>query len=244
MFRRLFVAWLAFVVLGMGAARPLAQAPSASGHWTGTIEVPGQPLQIEVDLKPSSGQDWIGTISIPAQNLKAFPLSAVQVQGRQVSFAMPQVPGSPTFKGELTADGAGILGDFTQGEGKTTFELKRAGEASIAPPPKSTPIAKELEGQWSGTLEAGGQQLRLTLKLANGADSATGSIVSVDQGGAEIPIASIVQTGSHLELGLPAIGGTFSGDLKDGKLAGEWKQGPGTLPLTFTRPLAGAAVVP
>jgi hypothetical protein len=234
--RRRCVAGLAFVVvLGAGAARLLAQAPTASGHWAGSIETPGQPLKIEVDLKPSTGQDWIGTISIPAQGLKAFPLSDVQVQGRQVSFAMPQVPGTPTFKGELTADGAGILGDFSQGEGKTTFELKRAGEASITPPPKSTAITKELEGQWSGTLEAGGQQLRLTLKLASGADGATGSIVSLDQGNAEIPIESIVQTGSHLELILPKIAGSFSGDLKDGKLAGEWKQGPGTLPLTFTR---------
>jgi hypothetical protein len=234
--RRRFVAALAFVVvLGAGAATSLAQTPSASGHWTGAIEVPNQPIQIEVDLKPSEGQAWIGTINIPAQNLKGFPLANVQVEGRQVSFAMPQVPGAPTFKGELTADGASILGDFTQGEGKTTFALKRAGEASITPPPKSTPITKEMEGQWSGTLDAGGKQLRLTLKLASGASGATGSIVSVDQGNAEIPIESIVQTGSHLELLLPKIAGSFFGDLKDGKLAGEWKQGPGTLPLTFTR---------
>lgn len=236
--RRRFVTGIAFVVVLVAGAAPShaqAQAPSAAGHWTGAIEVPGQPIQIEVDLKPSTGQNWIGTITIPAQNLKGFPLSEVQVQDRQVSFGMKQVPGAPTFKGEVTADGASILGDFTQGEGKTTFALKRAGEASITPPPKSTPITKEIEGQWSGTLDTGGQQLRLTLKLANGADAATGSIVSVDQNNAEIPIGSIVQSGSHLELTLPMIAGSFSGDLKDGKLAGEWKQGPGTLPLTFTR---------
>ena len=234
--RRQLVTWLAFVVAALaGTGRSHAQTPNASGHWTGAIEVPGQPIQIEVDLKPSTEQAWIGTITIPAQNLKGFPLADVQVKDRQVSFAMPQVPGAPTFKGELTADGASILGDFTQGEGKTTFALKRAGEASITPPPKSTPITKEMEGQWAGTLEAGGQQLRLTLKLANGAGGATGSIVSLDQGNAEIPIESIVQNGSHLELLLPKIAGSFSGDLKDGKLAGEWKQGPGTLPLTFTR---------
>lgn len=234
--RRRFVTSLAFaVVLGAGAVPSHAQAPTASGHWTGAIEVPGQPIQIEVDLKPSSGQDWMGTITIPAQNLKAFPLSDVQIQGRQVSFAMKQVPGTPTFKGEVTADGTGLLGDFTQGEGKTTFELKRAGEASITPPAKSTAITKEVEGQWTGTLDAGGNQLRLTLKLANGAEGATGSIVSVDQGGAEFPVTSIVQSGTHLELSVPAVAGSYSGDLKDGKLAGEWKQGPGTLPLTFTR---------
>lgn len=235
MSRRQFVTWIAFVVTaGLGTASAHAQGPTASGHWSGAIEVPAQPIAIEVDLKPD-GQGWIGTISIPSQNLKAFPLSAVEVQGRQVGFAMPQVPGAPTFKGEVTTDGASILGDFTQGEGKTTFALKRTGEAAIAAPPKSTAITKDIEGQWSGTLDTGAQQLRLTLKLANGADGATGTIVSVDQGNAEIPIGSIVQSESHLELTVPMVAGSFTGDLKDGKLAGTWKQGPGTLPLTFTR---------
>jgi NAD(P)-dependent dehydrogenase (short-subunit alcohol dehydrogenase family) len=43
------------------------------------------------------------------------------------------------------------------------------------------------------------------------------------------------QAGSHLTLELPAISGSYSGDLKDGKLVGTWTQGPGTLPLEFVR---------
>ena len=229
----------AVVVLAAAVSVPAVaragQAPSASGHWTGVLNTPAQPLDVEVDLKPGTPPAWVGTISIPAQNLKAFPLSSIAVEGTAVSFVMANIPGTPTFKGTLSADGATLSGDFAQGGGSIPFTMTRKGDAVITPPAKSTTVTKDLEGTWNGTLAAGGQTLRLTLKLANGAEAATGSIVSVDQGGVEIPIASIVQAGSHLTLELPTIGGSYAGDLKDGKLVGTWSQGPGSLPLEFVR---------
>ena len=83
----------------------------------------------------------------------------------------------------------------------------------------------------------GGTVLRLKLTLANRAEGgATGTLVSVDQGGVEIPITTVTQTASRLELALPTIGGSFSGDLKEGRLTGDWKQGAGALPLVFHPP--------
>jgi len=226
------------VALGAGlslAPAASAQTPTAAGHWTGVLETPAQPLDVEVDLKPGTPPAWVGTISIPAQNLKAFPLSSIDVQGTSVSFVMANVPGTPTFKGTLAADGMTLSGDFAQGGGSLPFKMTRKGDAVIATPARSTAITKDLEGTWAGALAVGGQTLRLTLKLAGGADGATGSIVSVDQGGAEIPITTITQAGSHLTLELPSIAGSYSGDLKDGKLVGTWSQGPGSAPLDFTR---------
>jgi hypothetical protein len=211
-----------------------AQTPSAAGHWTGVLDTPAQPLDVEVDLKPDAPPAWVGTISIPAQNLKAFPLS-VEVQGTAVSFVMANVPGTPTFKGTLAADGATISGDFSQGGGSIPLKLTRKGDAVFTAPAKSTVITKDLEGTWNGSLAAGERTLRLTLKLANGPDAATGSIVSVDQRGVEFPITTITQAGSQLTLELPSIAGSFSGELKDGKLIGTWRQGPGSAPLEFTR---------
>jgi hypothetical protein len=136
-----------------------------------------------------------------------------------VTFAMKGIPGDPVFKGRLSADGGSLSGDFMQGGARLPFQLKRTGEATIAEAPKSTPVAKEVEGNWEGSLNAGGTVLRLKLKLANRPEGgATGHVVSVDQGGAEIPI-----------------GASYSGELKDGRLVGDWKQGPGTLPLVFSR---------
>ena len=80
-----------------------------------------------------------------------------------------------------------------------------------------------------------GKTLRLNLKLINQDGAATGMLISVDQGGAEIPLSSIVQTDAHLAFTVPGVGGSYEGDLKDGQIVGNWTQGPGSLPLTLKR---------
>ena len=210
-------------------------AGAPSGHWEGAIQVPGQELRIEVDLQKTADK-WEGTISIPAQSLKAFPLSAIAVKADSVSFAMKGVPGDPVFNGTLSKDSKTLSGDFSQGGGTIPFALTRTGEAKIDPVPKSTPVTKDLEGSWEGALDVDGKILRLTLKLANQpGGAAAGTMISVDQGGAEVPIAAVIQTGSQLKLLLPVIVGTYEGELKDGLLTGKWTQGPRTWPLVFKR---------
>ena len=61
-------------------------------------------------------------------------------------------------------------------------------------------------------------------------------LVSVDQGGVEIPISSITQTLSHLAFAISLINASYAGDLKDGEIVGTWTQGPASLPLVFKRP--------
>ena len=217
----------------LSVAQPAA---GPSGHWEGAIQVPGPELKIEIDLAPR-GDKWEGTIAIPAQGLKGFPLSAITVQGDSVSFALNGVPGDPQFKGTLSKDSKSLAGQFSQGGGTIPFAVTRTGDAKFEALPKSTPITKDLEGSWEGSLDANGTILRLIVKLSNGPDGvAKGTMVSLDQGGAELPIAAVVQTGSHLKLLVQAIAGTYEGDLKDGQLTGTWTQGPGTLPLVFKRP--------
>jgi len=213
-----------------------AWAAGPAGQWNGAIQTPSQELQVEVHLAAKGADGWIGTITIPAQGLRAFPLSSIEIQGNEVSFAMKGIPGDPLFKGTVSNDGATLAGDFAQGGTRLSFQLKRTGEAVIAEVPRSTAIAKELEGTWQGSLNAGGQVLRLELRLSNRPEGgASGSMVSVDQGGVEIPIGTITHTASRIELRLPTIGGSYSGELKEGRLTGEWTQGGATLPLVFTR---------
>jgi hypothetical protein len=85
-------------------------------------------------------------------------------------------------------------------------------------------------------LSVAGNQLRLIVKLANEGESARGTMVSVDQGGGEIPITQITQSGSALTLVIGPISGRYEGALKDGQLTGTWTQGPQSFPLTFKRP--------
>jgi hypothetical protein len=206
-----------------------------SGHWEGAIQIPGQELKIEVDLA-GAGEKWDGRITIPAQNLKAFPLSSIAIKGDTISFAMRGIPGDPTFTGTLSKDSKTLAGDFTQGGASIPFALTRTGDAKIEPLPKSTPIAVDLEGSWQGTLDVGGKTLRLALKLSNQpGGAATGTMTSLDQGAAEIPIAAVIQTGAQVRLLVQAVAGVYEGQLKDGQLTGTWTQGPNTWPLVFKR---------
>ncbi|MBK5298167.1 MAG: hypothetical protein JJE40_13500 [Vicinamibacteria bacterium] len=231
--RTLLIAWI--LALATHAAAIAQSATSPAGHWEGAIDVPGQALAIEVDLASKDGA-WIGTITIPAQNLKGFPLSDITVAGTAVGFAMKGVAGGPRFAGTLSSDGKAITGDFTQGGGTIGFNLAWKGDPKFEEPTKSTEITKDLEGSWEGALDVQGTVLRLVLKLANHPGGATGVLVSVDQGGAEIPITSITQTLSHLAFAITLINASYTGDLKDGQIAGTWTQGPGSWPLMFKRP--------
>jgi hypothetical protein len=209
----------------------------ASGHWQGSIAAPDQDLAIEVDLAQNPKGEWMGSIDIPPQGLKGFPLSDVAVNGTAVGFAMKNVPGDPKFDGKLSADAKSISGAFTQGGADLTFSLKRTGDAVIEAPAKSTAIGKELEGLWEGALDANGKTLRLKLNLSNRPDgTATGIMISVDQGGGEIPITTITQTGSNLKLEVKTIQGSYDGDLTNGALVGHWMQRGATFPLTLKRP--------
>jgi len=231
--RTLLLTWtLAIVVPSLATAQ---SAATPAGHWEGAIEVPGQALAIEVDLAAKDGT-WMGIISIPPQNLKGFQLSDVVVYGTSVGFVMKGVPGEPSFKGTLSDDSKAITGDFSQGGGTLPFKLAWKGDARFPEKVKSTRITQDVEGAWEGALDAQGNVLRLKLTLTNHEEGATGMLVSVDQGGVEIPVSSIVQDGPKLTIGITLVNGGFAGELKDAQLVGTWTQGPNSLPLTFKRP--------
>jgi CubicO group peptidase (beta-lactamase class C family) len=108
---------LALVAL---AGAPLLAADLPAGHWEGAIELPGQKLDFDVDLRMDDSA-WAGDISIPAQGAKDLPLEEIAVDGAGVRFAITGVPGSPTFSGEL--EGSEIAGDFTQGGATFPFRM-------------------------------------------------------------------------------------------------------------------------
>ncbi len=237
---KLTFAAAAFSLLAPFATAQSAPAPGASGHWEGSISAPDQELQILIDLAPGQKDAWKGTIAIPEQNLKEFPLSSISVVNDAVKFAMSGVPGNPSFDGKLAAGGQSISGTFMRDGGSIPFSMKRTGAAQFAQIAPSTLVAKVFEGDWEGTLDANGTKFRLLLKLVNEKDSATGTLTSVDQGGAVIPIAVITQTKSGLKLDLPSVSGSFSGEIsKDAaSITGTWTQGMGPMPLTLHRPAA------
>jgi len=213
-----------------------AQSVDPSGHWEGAITIPGTEIPFQVDLSKNAQGTLVATYSRPENNLNGLPLANVSLDGRAINFELT-VDGGVKFYGTLDADSKTIVGDVTARLGNAPFSMNRTGEARIAAAPKNAPIARDLEGTWNGTLSLQGTNLRLVLRMTNQPDgTASGTIVSVDQGGIEFPLA-LTQRASSLTLHTRAIGGDFyTGSLNAaGELAGTFSEGPVTAPLTFVR---------
>jgi CubicO group peptidase (beta-lactamase class C family) len=128
---RVSLLWLA--TLSAVAAPVAAQTSSPAGRWTGAISLPnGAELKIAVTLKQADGGTWSGAIDIPDQGARDLALGNVVVDASTVAFALPGVPGAPTFKGNLSADGQSIAGTFTQAGQPAPFKLQRSGDPSVA----------------------------------------------------------------------------------------------------------------
>lgn len=116
--------------LALGAA--LAQTdPTPAGTWEGFVELPGTMLGVSVTLNlDASG--WNGIIDIPAQGSYGLPLEDVSVWGADVTFAIADVAGEPTFTGTLTGDTLqGTLSQFGQ---QFRFSLHRSDGTSLTAP--------------------------------------------------------------------------------------------------------------
>ena len=219
----------AAVCLWIACAGAVSAQNDARGHWTGNIDSPAGAVAVEVDLdKTASG--WIGSVSIPAMGASGIPLDPVTFADGKVSFNMKGPAGSPGFSGTLSTDGKTLAGNLSMGPQSLPLKLTRTGEAKVEVPKPSPPVGAEFLGTWEGTVNMGAP-LRLTLTISNGKDGAEAVIVSLDQGNANIPVATITQKGTKLSLDVKAVGGGFEGEMnKEGtQIDGTWSQvGQGT----------------
>lgn len=95
----------------------------------------------------------------------------------------------------------------------------------------------DFEGNWLGTMNAGGAQLRMRIDLTVEDGALAARVFSVDQGNAEIPVESATVAGSTLSLTMPMIGGSYEGTLSDDgeTIDGTFQQMGAELPLVLER---------
>jgi hypothetical protein len=233
---RITLPTLIVVSLLLVPAASRAQPADPSGHWEGTITIPGGGISFQIDLAKNAQGTWVATYSRPEEHLNGLPMTNVTLDGRAIAFELP-VDGVVKFQGLYDADSTTISGDVTAAIGSAPFNLTRTGDARLTATPRNGPIDKTLEGLWHATLALPGRHLRLVLRLSNEPDgTSSGTITSVDQGGIELPLG-LMQNATSLTLNAPAIGGDFyAGALNAaGELAGTFTQGQVTAPLTFVR---------
>src|SRR4029453_4317138 len=96
---------------------------------------------------------------------------------------------------------------------------------------------KDFEGSWQGTLEAGGQKLRLLVTVTKSdAGTYAGKLDSLDQG-ATIPIDTITVNGDAGRIEIKSLAIVFEGTLNKERteLTGTFTQSDQQFPLTFKR---------
>ncbi|MBV6438412.1 MAG: D-aminopeptidase [Saprospiraceae bacterium] len=134
-----------------------------SGNWKGAIELPGRNLEIAIDLRNDNGQ-WAGDLDIPAQNIGNMQLAELKIDGRNISFKLPEVPANASFSGDFDGNAEKLEGLFSQGGMSFPMKLTRASAAEKAAEEKRTREAVATLRQLTDSL----RQKRLTPGLAFG----------------------------------------------------------------------------
>jgi CubicO group peptidase (beta-lactamase class C family) len=96
-----------------------------AGAWKGAIEIPGMNLEIILHLQEENNT-WVGYLDIPLQQVKDMKLADLALEGRQLRFKLPEVPGNAAFKGSFNETGDKLDGTFSQGGQSFPMKLARA----------------------------------------------------------------------------------------------------------------------
>ena len=211
---------------------------AASGRWEGSVQIPARELNLVVDLAQDGHGSWIGSIIIPELDLKGALLTEIAVQDSSASFAIKTARGlQATFKGNLNAEGA-LAGDFVEAGNTAPFVLKKTGPPQVETPLQSTPISKELEGEWKGEYELYGYPRHVTVKLVNrDAEGAAAEFVIVGKKTNNLPVNLVTQEGDLLTIDSHESGISYEGRFEKAtnEIKGTFIQGAIELPLVLRR---------
>jgi hypothetical protein len=238
-------------LLAVAPALVCSAADAPEGRWDGRILIPGRTLAVTIDLAPGpAGGAWIGSMTAPGLAMQGAPLANIGVTPTEVAFDVAGTLDTPTygparFRARIGDDG-GLRGEMTQGGNAAPFALERVGVAQVALPPRSTPIARALEGAWTGSFELGGYPRQVTLTLANRGDrdaGASATLVVVGKQTTDLPIDFVAEEGRFLRVASRASQVVFEGIVGDGvdEIRGTFVLGAIELPLVLRRPVRSAS---
>jgi pimeloyl-ACP methyl ester carboxylesterase len=112
------------------AAAPLLAAEKVEtsfvGNWLGALKAGPAELRLVVKIQAAPDGTLRGTADSPDQHAQDIPLSEITLVGGAASFKMPAASGA--YVGKMSADGAQIDGEWTQGGKTFPLTLKRVDE--------------------------------------------------------------------------------------------------------------------
>jgi len=217
----------------VAVALPCRGEDAISGRWEGTARVPDDELTVIVDLAQENGA-WVGSIIIPGLGLKGTQLTDIKVEPPDVKFAV-KGPLGIELNLRLLAAEKKLAGNFEQGGNHAAATLRKTGPPRVEHPPRNTPVAKELEGEWKGDYEMLGYTRHVSIKFANHPDGATADFVIVGRKHNVLPVDLVTQEGDLVTVDSHEMGFSFEGRLRDEKLTGAIRQGAIETPMVLVR---------
>src|SRR5262245_5001946 len=76
---------IATALLVISASAVHAQTIDPAGHWKGTIEIPNNPMDFEMDIARRGGGELIGTLTAGTDRV-TLPLLKVTLEGSSIAF--------------------------------------------------------------------------------------------------------------------------------------------------------------
>ena len=95
------------------------------------------------------------------------------------------------------------------------------------------PADPAFDGRWAGVLDAGAQPLRLELEIDLSGDEPSLILISVDQGGARVPMSIVRFDSAQLHFSTPGLALQYDGVLEGGVITGTFNQGGLSTTLVF-----------
>jgi uncharacterized protein len=204
-----------------------SQAQSITGDWQGTLHAGSADLRLILHITKADDGSLHATLDSIDQGANGIPVTSITFKDSKLNFASDAVHGK--YEGDVNKDVTSIKGTWTQGT-PLPLNFERAKKRAAAAP-------SDIDGAWSGTIDANGSKLRIVFHIKNTDDGLTATMDSPDQGAYGVAVTKVTRDGVSLKIELKQIGGEFDGKLdKDLQTAdGTWSQGGGSAPLTLTR---------
>ena len=214
------------------------------GYWIGTLKPGNTSVRVELKIAGRADGTFRTVGDSPDQGAKDIEATATTYHRPAVKIEFGGIGGY--YEGTVDTDNQVITGNWMQGGKPLPLNLERAKPETAAASDPALEAQKDysntgpndLPGHWQGTLNVkqADVKLRLALNIARLPDGTFScTMISLDQGGGEIPASLIQYVPPNVHLEWSGIGGSFHGKLEHGEISGAWRQGGGALPLVFER---------
>ena len=123
-------ACLLLLAVTLGLSLPLQASVQDQDHevvigsWEGKVDF-GDGITVVFNVGRAEDGGLAGTLRGPGDGATGIPLSSVTFDEGTLTLIASSVPGTPTFIGKRSEDGAGLTGTFLQGGGRFPLELTR-----------------------------------------------------------------------------------------------------------------------